>query len=88
MIGPNFEDGAYHLQQLYAKFGKEQHFLHEEDLNQKDTQNFDAVQHIINACLLLQQTPGSFETKCYVEIIKNVVDVVSHLEKLWYTTVL
>ena len=32
-IGPNFEDGAYHLQQLYVKFGKEQHFLHEEDLN-------------------------------------------------------
>ena len=93
-MGPNFEAGAYHLQQLYVKFGKEQHFLREKDLNQKDRQNFDAVQHIINACHLLQQIPGSFGTKCYVEIIKNVVDsyldksldLVSRLEKIWYAT--
>ena len=25
--GPNFEGGAYHLQQLYVKYGKEQHFF-------------------------------------------------------------
>ena len=93
-MGPNFEAVAYHLQQLYIKFGKEQHFLREKDLNQKDRQNFDAVQHIMNACHLLQQIPGSLGTKCYVEIIKNVVDsyldksldTVSRLEKIWYAT--
>lgn len=93
-LGPNFEAGAYHLQQLCVKVGKEQHFLRAKDLNHKDRQNFDAVQHIINACPLLQQIPGSFGTKCYVEIIKNVVDsyldkslnVVSRLEKIWHAT--
>ena len=93
-MGPNFEAGAYHLQQLYIKFGKEQHFLREKDLNQKDRQNFDAVQHIMNACHLLQQIPGFLGTKCYAEIVKNVVDsyldksldTVSRLEKIWYAT--
>ena len=93
-MGPNFEACAYHLQQLCVKVGKEQHFLRVKDLNHKDRQNFDAVQHIINACPLLQQISGSFGTKCYVEIIKNVVDsyldksldVVSRLEKIWYAT--
>ena len=48
----------------------------------------------MNACHLLQQIPGSLGTKCYVEIVKNVVDsyldksldTVSRLEKIWYAT--
>ena len=68
-FGPNYEAGAYHLQQLCVKVGKEEHFLRAKDLNHKDKQNYDTVQHIINACPLLQQLPGTFGTKCYIEII-------------------
>ena len=55
-MGPSLEAAAYHLEQLHAKYGKEQHFLREKDLNHHDRQNFDAVLHIINARLLLKKT--------------------------------
>ena len=78
-MGPSLEAGAYHLEQLRAKYGKEQHFLLEKDLNHHDRQNFDAVLHIINACPLLKDIPGAYATKCFIEIIQSVVD--SYLDK-------
>ena len=91
-MGPSLEAGAYHLEQLRAKYGKEQHFLREKDLNHHDRQNFDAVLHIINACPLLKDIPGTCATRCFIEIIQNVVDsyldksldVICRIEKVWY----
>ena len=90
-IGPNPEAGVHHLEQLRSKYGKE-HFLRDKDLNHHDRQNYDAVLHIINACPLLREIPGACATKCYVEIIQNVVDsyedksldCISRIEKIWY----
>ena len=73
-MGPTFEAGTYHLEMLRAKFGKEQHFLRQRDVNHKDRQNFDAVLHIINAAHLLDEITGATATKCYIEIIQNVTD--------------
>ena len=66
-MGPSLEAEAYHLEQLHAKYGKEQHFLREKDLNHHDQQNFDAVLHIINACPLLKDIPGVYANKCFIE---------------------
>jgi len=43
-------------------------------LYRHDRQNYDAVLHIINTCPLLDNISGANATKCYVEIIKNIVD--------------
>ena len=93
-MGPSLEAGAYHLEQLRIKYGKEQHFLREKDLNHHDRQNFDAVLHIINACPLLKDIPGACATKCFIAIVQNVVDsyldksldVICRIEKIWYAT--
>jgi len=91
-LGPLFEAGAYHLEQLRSKYGKEDHFLRDKDLNHLDRQNYDAVLHIINACPLLVNIPGACATKYYIEIIQNVVDsyedkslnCIDRIEKIWY----
>ena len=91
-LGPSFGAGVHHIEQLRSKYGKEDHFLRERDLNHHDKQNYDAVLHIINACPLLDKIPGAFATKCYVELIQNVVDsyedksldCISRIETIWY----
>jgi len=70
----SLEAGVHHLAQLRLKYSKDEHFLREKDLNRRDRQNYDAVLHIINTCPLLDNISGANATKCYVEIIKNVVD--------------
>jgi len=35
-MGPTCEAGVYHLATLHTKFGKEEHFLRERDINHKD----------------------------------------------------
>ena len=95
-MGPSLEAGAYHLEQLRIKYGKEQHFLREKDLNHHDRQNFDAVLHIINACPLPKDIPGACATKCFIAIVQNVVDsyldksldVICRIEKIGYATFL
>ena len=91
-LGPMYGAGLHHFEQLRSKYGKEDHFLRERDLNRHDKQNYDAVLHMISACPLLENIPGAFGTKCYVEIIQNVVDsyedkslgCISRIEKIWY----
>ena len=39
-MGPTYEVGAYHIQMLHTKLGKEQHFLRKRDVDHKDKQNF------------------------------------------------
>ena len=93
-MGSNFEASVYHLEQLCATYGKEQHFLRERDLNHKDKQNFDAVLHIIHASRLLDGNSRAYATKCYIEVIQNVIDnyldksldPISRIEKISYAT--
>ena len=95
-MGPTFEAGTYHVEMLRAKFGKEQHFLRQRDVNHKDRQNFDAVLHIINAAHLLDEITGATATKCYIEIIQNVtdsyldktLDPLVRVEKIWHANFL
>ena len=76
-MGTHHETGVHHWEQLCSKYGKEDHFLRDKDLNHHDHQNYDAVLHIINAYPLPGSSPEVCATKCYIEIhpvIQNVVD--------------
>ena len=58
----------------------------------KDKQNFQAVVNITNAGELLSHVPQSNGTKCYINLIKCVIDSyldkalapLKRIEKLWY----
>ena len=93
-MGPVFEASAYHIEMLRGRYGKDQHFLREKDVNHKDRQNYDAVLHIINAAHLLAKIDGAGATKCYIELIQNIIDSyldksldpLVRVEKMWYST--
>ena len=72
---------ASHLHLVQATFNKEQHNLRFKDLDHKDRQNFEAVNRIINTNVLalLDHFPDAKGTKCYLQLIKSVVD--SYLNK-------
>ena len=58
-MGPVFEASAYYIEMLCGRYGNNQHFLREKDVNHKDRQNYDAVLHIINAAHLLTKIDGA-----------------------------
>ena len=51
----------------------------ERDLNHQDKQNYDAVLRIVNASNLLDNIAEAHASKCYVELMKSVID--SYLDK-------
>lgn len=81
-----------HLYALKTGFQKDLHGLRLKDINHKDRQNFQAVLNIASAGHLLTKIPKANGTKCYVELIKFVIDSyldydldpLSRIENLWY----
>ena len=63
-----------HLYALKTGFQKDVHGLRLKDINHKDKQNFQAVLNITSAGHLLSKIPKANGTKCYVELIKFVID--------------
>ena len=68
-----------HLCKIQTKYHKDQHGLRERDLNHQDKQNYDAVLRIVNVSHLLDNIAEARATKCYVGLIKSVID--SYLDK-------
>jgi len=72
---------ASHLHLLQATYHKEHHNLRYKDLDHQDRQNFEAVNRIIssNVLGLLDSFPDAKGTKCYLQMVKSIVD--SYLDK-------
>ena len=83
-----------HFSMLVNLYGKDQHGLRGIDLDHQDRQNFDAVTHIINASHLLDDFPDAVGTRCYVDVMRSVIDSyldksftpAERLEEIWYAT--
>ena len=81
-----------HLHAVKLTFQKDKHGLRQRDIDHKDKQNFQAVMNITSAGHLLAEIPQANATKCYVDLIRNVIDSyldksldpLERLEKLWY----
>jgi len=54
-------------------FEKDQHGLREKDVDHRDKQNFDTVLRIMKAVSFLDSIPDAVGTKCYVEIMRCVM---------------
>jgi len=76
----NYVATGGHLHALTTKFQKDQHGLRLRDINHKDKQNLQAIINITSATHLLSKIPRTDATKCYVELIKCVID--SYLRRL------
>ena len=89
-IGCYVAEGS-HLRKIQTKYNKDQHGLRERDLNHQDKQNYDAVLRIVNASHLLHNIAEAQATKCYVGLMKSVIDSyldksldpLERIEKLW-----
>jgi len=81
-----------HLHEVKLTYQKCKHGLHQRDLDHKHKQNFQTVLNIKSAGHLLVEIPQANATKCYVDLIRNVIDsylnksldLCERLEKLWY----
>ena len=90
-MGNYFAD-SHHLHTLRSLYGKDKHGLRLKDVNHKDKQNFQAVINITNTLNLLSHIPQASGTRCYVKIIKYVIDSyldksiepLQRIEKSWY----
>ena len=72
-MGNLFVDSS-HLHAVRLTFQKDKHRLNKRDIDHKDKQNFQAVINITSAGHLLSEIPQAEATKCYVDLIENVVD--------------
>ena len=72
---------ASHLHLVQASYSKEHHSLRLRDLYHQDCQNFEAVSRITNPNVLasLDTLPDSKDTKCFLQVVKSVVN--SFLDK-------
>ena len=88
----NYFATSSHLQILVKLKGKEQHGLRSRDLDHRDKQNFDAVEHIIKASRLLDCMPDALGTRCFIGLINSVIYSfldksmvpAKRLEEIWY----
>ena len=73
--------GAHHLHLLFQMYNKDQHGLHQKDLDHKDRQNYDAVVRIVNQSTiqLLKQITDALGTMYYLQVLKTTVD--SYLDR-------
>ena len=86
--------GVHHLRLVQTTFGKDQHGLRERDINHKDKQNYDAVIHMTNECVmnLLIKIPDAKGTHAYLDVVRSVIDSflekkldgLSRIRKAWY----
>ena len=77
-LGSFVASGA-HLHIFVGLHGKDTHGLRCRDIDHRDKQNFDAVEHIISASYLLESMPDAMGTKCYIDLMK--ASVYSYLDK-------
>ena len=90
-LGSFVASGA-HLHILVGLHGKETHGLRRRDIDHRDKQNFDAVEHIISASYLLESMPDAIGTKCYIDLMKASIysylnkslSPEKRLEEMWY----
>lgn len=75
----SFVASSAHLHIIVGLHGKEAHGLRRRDIDHRDKQNFDAVEHIISSSHLLEELPDAIATKCYIDLIK--ASVYSYLDK-------
>ena len=76
-------------------YAKDQHGLREKDVDHHDKQNFDAVLHMIMSSSLLDNIPDAVGTKCFIEMIKYVVDSflnkqlspLTRIQMIWYANI-
>ena len=68
-----------HLHVLVRLTSKDQHGLRARDLNHKDRQNFDAVEHIVKASHLLHSIPDALGTQYYIKVVSAAL--YSYLDK-------
>ena len=69
--------GAHHLQLVKHNFSKDQHALRQQDIDCKDKQNYESVQHITSNSVLslLTQLPDATGTLCYLKITRAITDI-------------
>ena len=90
-MGPTYEAGDITLQTYMQNLIRKSIFERERYRSQ-DWQNFDAVLHIVNEAHLLDRITGATATKCYIELIQNIIDSyldksldpIARIEKIWY----
>lgn len=65
--------GAHHLQLVKYNFSKDQHALRQQDIDCKDKQNYESVQHVTSNSVLslLTQLPDAAGTLCYLKITSH-----------------
>lgn len=81
-----------HLQVLTGLHGKDEHGLRLRDIDHRDEQNFDAVDHIISASYLLENMPEAAGTKHYIELMSSSIysfldkskSPEERIEEMWY----
>ena len=81
-----------HFQMIVKLYGKEKHGLRARDIDHRDKQNFDAVGQLIKASYLLDELPDAVGTRCYINVMKSVVDSyldkslspAKRIEEIWY----
>jgi hypothetical protein len=89
----SFTASSAHLQILMGLHGKDVHGLRHRDIDHRDRQNFDAVEHIIAASSLLDNIPDALGTKLYLNLIQSSIhsfldkqmSPLQRLEEMWYS---
>ena len=71
----SFIASSAHLQILMGLHGKEVHGLRQRDIDHRDRQNFDVVEHIVAASSLLDNIPDALGTKLYLNLIQAAYTV-------------
>ena len=87
--------GSHHIRMIKMHYAKDQHGLREKDVDHRDKQNFDAVVHMIKSSSLLDNIPDAVGTKCFIEMIKYVVDSflnkqlspLTRIQMIWYANI-
>lgn len=63
-----------HFKILMSICSKAEHGLRAKDIDNKDKQNFAAVEHLIRATPLLKNMPDAFGTICYMNVMSATID--------------
>ena len=71
-----FVAGVHHLCMVHFNFSKEEHALREQDINDKDKQNYEAVLRMTSESMLslLQSLPDAKGTIAYLNALRCVID--------------
>ena len=89
----SFIASSAHLRIIMGLHSKDRHGLRHRDIDHRDRQNFDAVEHIISASTLLDDLPDALGTKLYINLIQSSIHSFldknmspqKRLEEIWYS---